>query len=132
MTDMSNREQHGLEMGVYVDARHRGEGIFGVVAEEQLEVHGWGTDPLAAVAKYRASLGIPDDVELRVCTDEESHYPTYTYVLSAEIGIRSTRPQRVLRELAAYFMNLANGIDSNPGFSGKYELNRLDDTREEN
>jgi hypothetical protein len=131
MTDMSNREQHGLEMGVYVTRAATGKKE-GVVAEEQLEAYGWGTDPLGAVEKYRAALGIPGDVDIRVCTDEESHYPTYTYVLSAEIGIKSTRPQRVFRELATYFMDLANGIDSNPGFSGKYELNRLDDTREEN
>lgn len=131
MTDFLGKDHHGLEMGVYVTRAATGKKE-GVVAEEQLEAYGWGTDPLAALESYRAALAIPDDVDIRVCTDEQSHYPTYTYIFSAEIGVRSTRPQRVFRELATYWMNLANGIETNPGFSGRYELNRLDDTREDN
>lgn len=158
MTNMSSRDQHGLEMGVYVTRAKTGKKE-GVVAEEQLEAYGWGTDPLGALQRWQATMschcdegflayepdefditnpncarcsGWPDDVKVSVRTDEDSHYPTFTYVFSAEIGVKSTRPQRVLRELATYFMNLANGLDTNPGFTGKYELNRLDDTQEEN
>lgn len=131
MTNFGSKEQRRLEMGVYVTPAD-GSPRYGVVAEEQLEAYGWGLDPLAALQAYREDVGIPEDVDVRVCTDEESHYPTYTYVLDAHIGVNSTRPQAVLRLLAQYFMDLANGIDSNPGFTGRYELNRLDDTRKEN
>lgn len=131
MSDFDAKGQRRLEMGVYVTRATTGKKE-GVVAEEQLELYGWGLDPLAALNAYRTALGIPDDVDIRVCTDEESHYPSYTFDFQAHIQTTSTRPQRVLRELAEYFMNLANGIDTNPPFKGRYELNRLDDTRQEN
>jgi hypothetical protein len=107
---------------------------YGVVAEEQLEAYGWGLDPLAAVGLYRDALGVPSDVDLKVHTDEDSHYPSFIFALTAEIGVRTTRPQKAMREIGQFLIDCANGL--NPPkpdhFSGHWELNRLDDTEEPN
>lgn len=138
MSDFTHDTSRSLEMGVYVtkpDGRK-----YGVVAEEQLEAYGWGLDPAGAVERYRAALNIPGDVKLRVCSDEESHYPSFVFDFQAGMQIRSTRPQRVFRALARYFDGLANTLatsetppDAPEGsVGGKFELHRLVETEQEN
>lgn len=126
-----------LDMSVRV---HKADGrMIAVVAEADLERHGWGTDPLEAIERYRAerntdieqdvALGKPrreswDHTVIEVHSDEESGYPTRQFMLRAQWGVKSTRSEAALRILGQYLIDVANGVaDSNPSeFVGSFQL----------
>lgn len=109
MNDFLAEDQRNVEMAVYVRRAKTGK-LEGVVAEEQLENYGWGTDPLGAIERYREALGIPQEVEISVHTDEASHYPIHRFHLTIDAYMDTTRHHKVLREMGQYLIDAANGL----------------------
>lgn len=113
-----HENERELEMGVFV-TRHNTGKKEGIVSEAALERHGWAADPLAAIERYRESMGWPEDVAVAIKTDEESNIPTRGFRLQADIGVRTTRHQKALRLIGQYLIDLANGTEDSTGFYGK-------------
>lgn len=103
---------HSVTGGFYVIPAKKDEPKFCTLAEGELERYGLGEYGLeAAVARYCDENAIPVDVEMHIVADEtQPHmFPTRPIALRIDLVTMSTRPQRVLREVAAQLLALANG-----------------------
>lgn len=118
MSDFRGEGESHVDMGVYVTRARTGKKE-GIVSERQLEAHGWGVDPLAAIERWRESMGWTEDIEISVKTDEESGLPIKGFRLVADIGMRTTRHQKALRRIGQYLIDLANGKDDDSGLYGQ-------------
>lgn len=105
-------------MGVFVTRARTGKKE-GVVSEAALERHGWGRDLLGAIESYRAAMGWPDDVLIVVKSDEDSNLPRRGFRLRGDIGVRTTRPEKALRIIGQYLIDMANGTENDAGFYGQ-------------
>lgn len=146
MSNFRGERESELEMGVWVLKAKTGKKE-GIVSERDLEKYGWGTDPLGSVVRWQETMnchcdggfikcepneetgvvdpncavcgGWPDDVVVSVKTDEESGHPVRGFRIVADIGFRTTRHQKALREIGQYLINLANGCEDDSGFYGQ-------------
>lgn len=121
MSDFNATPAHGLEMGVQVKRARTGT-IEAVVAEEQLERHGFGINVDMAVESYRSEmermrlaagdLGSPSwaDTAIAVRSDEDSGYPTMAFALSLDVAVKTTRHHKALRMFGQYLIDVANGL----------------------